>query len=154
METGEYHMKIISHRGNLNGPFPEKENTAAYILKALKVFEVEVDVWYDEIAGLYLGHDEPGQQIGVNFLLENREKLWVHCKNIEALELLKDLNVNCFGHNLDEFVLTSKGHIFTYPHSSQSESSIIVDLCADCAGEDLHGFGVCTDYPNKFHEKN
>ena len=50
-------MKLISHRGNLRGPEPLKENTLDHILSALRFFEVEIDV-SAQSKKLYLGHDE------------------------------------------------------------------------------------------------
>ena len=36
----------ISHRGNLTGPIPEKENTVDYINDAIhQGFDVEIDIW-------------------------------------------------------------------------------------------------------------
>jgi len=52
-------MKFISHRGNLTGPNPERENHPSYILEATaNGFEVEIDLWYEN-GKLILGHDEP-----------------------------------------------------------------------------------------------
>jgi hypothetical protein len=52
-------MILISHRGNLNGPNPERENHPDYIWEALRAgFEVEIDVWWVE-GKFKLGHDEP-----------------------------------------------------------------------------------------------
>ena len=40
-----YRMILISHRGNLEGKNPEKENSPIYVLQALsKGFDVEVDI--------------------------------------------------------------------------------------------------------------
>ena len=52
-------MKLISHRGNLNGPNKERENHPDYIWEALQAgYEVEIDVWW--VDGKFkLGHDEP-----------------------------------------------------------------------------------------------
>ena len=56
-------MRLISHRGNLNGPNPERENHPDYIQDALwQRYDVEVDVWGIEgeyQMELWLGHDEP-----------------------------------------------------------------------------------------------
>ncbi len=42
-------MKIISHRGNLEGRIETKENNPDYIKKALQFFDVEIDLWlYDQ----------------------------------------------------------------------------------------------------------
>ena len=39
-------MKLVSHRGNINGPNPEMENDPRYVENTLaKGFSVEVDVW-------------------------------------------------------------------------------------------------------------
>jgi hypothetical protein len=52
-------MILISHRGNLNGPNPERENHPDYIWEALRAgYEVEIDVWWVE-GKFKLGHDEP-----------------------------------------------------------------------------------------------
>ena len=50
-------MKIISHRGNLNGPESETENSPKKIEEALKLgYECEIDVWYQ--SGIFtLCHD-------------------------------------------------------------------------------------------------
>ena len=52
-------MVLISHRGNLTGSNPERENSQTYIQEALnKGFNVEVDVWVVNNQ-IYLGHDAP-----------------------------------------------------------------------------------------------
>ena len=57
--------RFISHRGNIDGRDPEKENTEEYIDTARMLgFDVEIDVW--KIAdSLYLGHDYPQALIKV-----------------------------------------------------------------------------------------
>ena len=52
-------MKFIAHRGNLNGPEPDKENSITQIKKCIELgFDVEIDlrVINEE---LWLGHDQP-----------------------------------------------------------------------------------------------
>ena len=40
-------MYLISHRGNVNGKNPDRENSPLYIKAALTLgYDVEVDVWY------------------------------------------------------------------------------------------------------------
>ena len=58
-------MKLIAHRGNINGPDPSKENTPEYIEQAIaQGFDVEVDVRYSPLhSKLYLGHDEPDYKV-------------------------------------------------------------------------------------------
>ena len=52
-------MKLISHRGNLEGPNPERENHPDYIYEAIQAgYDVEIDIWF--VDGKFkLGHDEP-----------------------------------------------------------------------------------------------
>ena len=56
-------MKLISHRGNIKGPNPYRENTPTYIDCAIgNGYDVEIDV--RSIDGeLWLGHDEPQYKI-------------------------------------------------------------------------------------------
>ena len=99
-------MILISHRGNTNGPNPEKENHPDYITKALSEgYDVEVDVWYVN-GGFYLGHDKPQYKTNKIFLSNNH--LWVHCKNVEALNQFRfDSSINYFWHENDTVALTS-----------------------------------------------
>jgi hypothetical protein len=143
-------MKIISHRGNLNGPDKESENTPSQILLAIqKGFDVEIDFWSEDNR-LFLGHDYPQHEIPIDFLRDNKDHLWIHCKNLEALESLKHFlsDSNFFWHQSDDFTLTSNGYIWTYPGKQTTSNSVIVDLeetpkvYKDC-------FGICTDYPEE-----
>ena len=79
-------MRLISHRGNINGPRPEKENEPAYIQGAIALgYDVEIDVW--NIGGnWFLGHDEPTYSIDIEFLKD--ERLLCHAKNLPALHRL------------------------------------------------------------------
>jgi hypothetical protein len=83
-------MILISHRGNINGRFESWENEPTYIDKAISEgYEVEVDVWYkDKI--LWLGHDKPDFGIDFRWVRDRISKLWVHCKNVEAILYFKD----------------------------------------------------------------
>ena len=79
-------MILISHRGNINGKIPSKENTLEYIQSAIDLnFNVEVDVWVID-GDIYLGHDGPqkDQKIEIDFL--RQKEIWCHAKNIDALE--------------------------------------------------------------------
>jgi len=138
-------MKIISHRGNLNGPNNFYENTFESIQKVLNYnFDVEIDVWYLN-KKWFLGHDEPLEQIDISFLENN--KLWCHAKNLNALNLmLENKKIHCFWHQTDDFTITSKRFIWTYPQKDTCKNSIIVlqnkndKIPSKC-------FGICTDYP-------
>lgn len=146
--------KIISHRANLNGPDKTNENTLQSITKALDLgFDVEVDVWYEDRI-LYIGHDYEDKKFYKNlleFLLNNSSKLWIHCKNIEALIHLQIFrNLNLFGHDFDNYVLTSNGGIFCKPGYPSNKGAIIVmpEMAPVYKKEDFDNcYGVVSDYP-------
>ena len=77
-------MKAISHRGNIKGPVPDKENRPSYIDCAIgNGYDVEIDV--RSIDGeLWLGHDEPQYKVEHKWLWIRRKNLWIHCKNLQA----------------------------------------------------------------------
>ena len=137
-------MKIISHRGNLNGRNLSTENSLPAINIALyHRFDVEIDVWYKN-NNWYLGHDKPQYIVDERFL-ENK-KLWCHAKNLDALNLMiKNKKIHSFWHQNDDFTLTSKNYIWTYPNKDASANSIIVlknlkdKIPKKC-------FGICTDF--------
>ena len=136
-------MKKISHRGNIFGK-SEKENEPSYILNALSQdFDVEIDVWVAN-GMLWLGHDYPTYPCTIDFLSAHQDRLWIHCKNIEALSLLISYkNLNVFWHQNDDHTLTSKGYIWTYPGKPITNNSVIVDL--DLEYGTKNAFGVCSD---------
>jgi len=143
-------MILISHRGNINGRIPSKENEPSYIRDAIYLgYDVEVDVWYNNNT-FWLGHDNPEYQIGLYFLLENADKLWCHAKNIEALVRMKKENdINCFWHQEDDITLTSKGYIWAYPGKQPIKNSIAV--MPEIYNDDLGNcIGICSDYISNY----
>lgn len=123
-------MKLIAHRGNIDGPNPLEENNPEYIEEAIKNgFDVEVDIWFSlRTKKFFLGHDKPEYQIDVFWLVKNINKLWIHCKNIEALyEFSSNMSeYNYFWHDTDKYTLTSKKYIWTYPGQPYTPKSIMV----------------------------
>jgi hypothetical protein len=111
-------MILISHRGNISGPNPEQENHPEYITEALKQgYDVEIDVWFKDNKFM-LGHDEPQYEFPFELIDQAYPKLWIHCKNIDALSKLNELDpngskVNYFWHENDLGVLTSKSYIWS-----------------------------------------
>ena len=151
-------MKLIAHRGNIDGPDYSKENNPDYIEQAISQgFDVEIDLRYSSLdKNLYLGHDEPTYKINWFWLGKYKDYLWIHCKNIEALYEFSHgtSGFNYFWHQNDDYTLTSRNYIWTYPGKPYTSKSVIVmpewnknvnefvDLRAyDC-------FGVCSDYIN------
>lgn len=140
-------MILISHRGNINGRFESYENEPNYIdLTLKKGYEVEIDVWYKD-GHLWLGHDKPQYGITLEWINKRKSKLWIHCKNIEAIEYFNSLCDACnyFWHQEDTLTLTSKGYIWVYPGKQPVKNSIAVmpELFND---ETSHCLGICSDY--------
>lgn len=137
-------MKIISHRGNLNGKNIELENRPDYILEAInKGFDVEIDLRVKDNQ-LFLGHDIPQYKIDQDFLETNKDSLWIHCKEIEALKKIKNIKgLNYFSHHRDDFVLTSLNYVWAMSYIDYDDA-IKVDLNATmCKSSQL---GICTDF--------
>jgi hypothetical protein len=140
-------MILISHRGNLTGPNSCLENHPDSILKALNFgYDCEIDVW--KIDGqFFLGHDEPQYKIEKQFFFENTG-LWIHCKNFEALEDLSfciDLPNNVFFHDKDDYTLTTKGVIWTYPGKKVGKNCVIVNFNKEKPTYDQIK-GLCSDW--------
>jgi len=142
-------MYLISHRGNTQGPLPEKENQPLYIRETLALgFDVEIDVWYVDNL-FYLGHDSPDYPVTVSFL--KQDKLWLHAKNHAALIKLLDLGLHVFSHNIDDVVLTSRGIPWAYPGKPIYKSICVMPELANYTTEELKSsLGICSDFIVKF----
>jgi hypothetical protein len=139
-------MKFISHRGNISGRDIENENLPSRIEECLSLgFDVEIDVW--RVNGVFLlGHDAPEHRVPVSFL--QRERIWCHAKNIEALSVLvSDPKVHCFWHQEDDYTITSRGFVWVYPGKNLSDGSVcVMPERSDYSYEQLRSCaGICSD---------
>ena len=142
---------IISHRGNIDGKNELLENSPDYIDKAIsKGFDVEIDLWIDRSSKIFLGHDEPQYEIDMLWLEDRKNKLWIHCKNIDAVVFFNNTkNFHYFWHQNDDITLTSKSYIWAYPGKQPIQNSIAVmpeifeDNISNC-------LGICTDFPIRY----
>lgn len=144
-------MKLIAHRGNINGRLPDAENRLTYIQKALGLgYDVEVDV-RSLNRKLYLGHDFPIDIIRSEFIIDNIDKLWIHCKNIDAVLYMERFScANFFYHEKDAISMTSTGYLWTYSGQILTPKSI-------CVLPENNNFqigervaGICSDYIGMF----
>ena len=150
-------MKLIAHRGNINGPNPKVENHPDYIQNALnKGYDVEVDIWYiKKNSQLFFGHDEPKYPIELTENLINNDKIWWHTKNLEALEYCINIGPNIipnfFWHQEDDFTITSNGYIWTYPNKHLTKHSICV--LPEIFNQKVPKYvaGICSDYISDYH---
>lgn len=153
-------MKIIAHRGNIDGPIPSLENNPSQIDACIGLgFDAEVDLRTIN-SNLYLNHDNLNElyKIDYNWLLKRKNALWIHCKDFESLARLikhdQDNELNYFYHESDSYTLTSKNIIWSYPDNKCNNRSIMLDFeLTKFNTKQETPFGVCTDYPLKLKNK-
>ncbi len=140
-------MYLISHRGNLDGSNPEKENDPEYLNIAIqKGFAVEVDVRFENNK-FFLGHDFNQYEIKENFLLN--KNVWCHAKTYDALFALDKIKAHYFWHQNDDYTITSSGYLWTYPGKKLLKKSICV-LPENANYEKIDCMGICSDFIQKF----
>ena len=141
-------MKYISHRGNINGPNPDRENDPIYIFEALaQGYDVEIDVWVTNNSMVMLGHDSPMHSVNKKML--QIPGLWCHAKNIEALNFMLEEKVpNCFWHQGDDYAITSQGYLWTYPGKKPYPNSICIGDPAFYSKQSI--YGICSDEIGEF----
>jgi hypothetical protein len=155
-------MKLIAHRGLVDGPNSLTENSPQQIEWALSAgFDSEIDVWYVD-GSWWLGHDQPQYNTNLGFLSDSR--LWIHAKNDGAAFALLDLTrgghkLNFFWHDKDERTLTSMGFWWTFPKQSLGPLSVAVmpEWHVDPTALKLWTqqqtcFAVCSDFVGKIKE--
>lgn len=139
-------MIYIAHRGNVFGRMESRENEPSYIDEAISGgYDVEIDVW---VRGnlMFLGHDEPKYEIDFRWIRDRISKLWVHCKNVEAMTYFNgcSYDVNYFWHEKDKLTLTSKNYMWVFPGNQPIKNSIAV--IPEKYDDNIdHCIGICTD---------
>jgi hypothetical protein len=144
-------MKLISHRGNIKEPTPNRENSPSYIDIALSSgYDVEIDIRFINNK-FYLGHDNPEYQVSELWLEKRKTNLWIHCKDLDSATQLSH-NVNNFMYfcrTSDPYVLTSNGFIWVHDLNLNISNKTIIPLLGL---NDINMFknkipyAVCTDY--------
>jgi hypothetical protein len=145
-------MIIISHRGNLYGPNSTYENSQDAIEYALRCgYHVEIDLWHIYDDDLYLGHTHPEHNVAPSFLKSNMDRLWIHCKNLGAMDwCITHKMTHAFSHDRDDYVFTTSSYVWRYPnHALNISANTIVCLPENCELETIPDTcaGICTDYP-------
>ena len=141
-------MILISHRGNIDRIVFKRENTQLYIQEAIVLgYDVEVDVWCLDNT-FWLGHDEPQYKVDIVWLLNRKDKLWVHCKNFEALTELIDTELRVFYHQKEDYTIISDKHIWAHNLNNVDDKCIIPMLSRDdlMNWTPVEVYGICSDY--------
>lgn len=146
-------MIYISHRGNINGRLSEYENRPSYVERAIKMgYDVEIDIRFID-GELFLGHDEPQYKIDISWIDNLSNRLWVHCKNVEAISFFNKhgYDINYFWHEKDTVTLTSKNYIWAFPGKQSIKNSIAV--LPEIFNDDIIGcIGICSDYIKNYKQ--
>ena len=142
-------MILISHRGNIEGSKPEKENDPRYVEDAISFgFDVEIDLWVVDNE-IYLGHNEPKYKVNLEWLNDRVDKLWVHCKSVDSLSWISKTELHYFWHENDTLTLTSKNFLWTYPGKQPILNSISV--MPEINNDDITKcLGVCSDFISNY----
>lgn len=138
-------MKLISHRGNLKGKNPNRENSPSYIDEAIDLgYEVEIDVWVEQNL-IFLGHDAGNYYVDLEWLEVRKSNLWLHAKNKEALIFFMQTDFNFFFHDSDLATITSKGYVWVFPGQQPIPGSIAV--LPEIYQDEVHSnIGICSDF--------
>lgn len=141
-------MLIIAHKGNLTGPSVH-ENEPDYLAHAIDSgFIAEADIWAAG-SNLFFGHDGPQYEVPPDYIKRYGQGTIFHCKNLDALDFLRNSNQHFFWHQEDDYALTSYGYIWVYPGKTAKNTIhyIIVNPHAIDLPIDLRNVaGICTDY--------
>jgi len=145
----------------LHGPDALLQNHPTQISRALGLgYDVEIDLW--RVDGRWvLGHDEPEHDVSFDQLRDPR--LWIHCKNVEALHELRASNseLQYFWHENDLITLTSKLIMWTYFGKPETKHAMAVCVMPEVTypWHDVvdmavakEWYGMCTDYPERLRE--
>jgi hypothetical protein len=146
-------MKLISHRGNIRGSVQHMENKPSYIDTAISAgYDVEIDIRYINDK-FYLGHDNPEYEVDLIWLEKRKDKLWLHCKDLESANKLQNLQdiknpFMFFCHSSDPYVLTSNGFIWVHDLKLNLTNKSIIPLMTKEEIKSFDGnevYAICTD---------
>ncbi len=137
----------------MDGINESMENCPEYVIESISQgYDVEIDV-HIKNGNIFLGHDKPQHEVGPIFLKKFSPSLWCHAKTALALKMLIKMDMNCFFHETDAVVLTSKKYLWTYPGAELVKGAIAVlpeihnDNIEECAG-------VCSDFVKRYKERS
>lgn len=148
-------MRFIAHRGLMDGPNKETENTPEQIERALQAgFNVEVDVWYVD-GKWFTGHNNARYEVSLDWL--KNKNFWLHCKNPEAFEQMTYMSpqLHYFWHAIDEYTLTSANIPWVYPNKYLFKTAVCVlpeDFMDIKDTHKLDVYGICSDYIREIRE--
>lgn len=108
-------MYFISNKGNVSGINESRESTEKYIEEAMKQgYDVKIDLWSIDDR-LFLGNHIPKYETDKDWIYKWTRKLWIHCKNIDALYFCFECHAHSFWQEYDDYTITTEGMIWARP---------------------------------------
>tara|TARA_B100000424_G_C22683458_1_gene374171 strand:- start:54 stop:512 length:459 start_codon:yes stop_codon:yes gene_type:complete len=148
-------MILISHRGNVDVVNVEKENTKSYIQEAIDLgYDVEIDVRYVDNK-FWLGHDKADYEVELEWLIERKNNLWIHCKNFESLSELLQTDLKVFYHLKEDYTIISDKHIWAHNLENINKKCIIplINKVDILKWKPTPVYGICSDYVGLLNNK-
>ena len=151
-------MILISHRGNVDMVNLERENTKSYIQEAIDLgYDVEIDVRYIDNK-FWLGHDKADYVVELEWLLDRKNNLWIHCKNFLALSKLIDTNLRIFYHQHENHTIIGNTKvIWSHDIDEANYQSIIplIDMESVNCFKNFKNkyYGICSDFIKQVEDK-
>ena len=148
-------MRLISHRGNVSGPNLENENKPSFIQTAIdEGYDVEVDVRLLD-AGLYLGHDNPDYPVELEWLVARKDRLWIHTKNFQAMNLLIEHDLKVFYHQTEKHAVIGNTRFIWSCDLTEATERSVIPLIGEEETEKykdviMNFYAVCSDYIRRF----
>ena len=143
-------MRLIAHRGNTHGRKLDLENKPIQVEACASLgYDIEVDLRFVE-GCLFLGHDTPDHEVSFSWMESLSDRLWVHCKNHEALDFMFGSNFNYFWHDTDDYTITSKGFVWAYPGKRIVKNCIAVMPESWAESKYLSCKGICSDLISEY----
>ena len=111
-------------------------------------FFVEIDLRYSK-SRLFLGHDNAENEVDQNWILERKQNLYIHAKDLKTIQYLHSLGseLNFFFHAEDGCTITSRGEIWVHPRAYPIADAIFVmpEYFGFEIKDMLQCTGICTD---------
>ncbi len=97
----------------------------------------------------FLGHDKPQYEIEFCFLF--KEHLWIHAKNFDAFNGLKGFALNYFWHQTDDYTITSRNIVWTFPGKSVPKHGVALLFEKDMEIPECSA--ICVDHVIHYNER-
>jgi hypothetical protein len=145
-------MIYISHRGNIDGVISSRENSLDYIQEAIdRGYDVEIDLRMKD-GTPYLGHDYAEYPVSEQWLVDRKDRLWIHIKEYAALQwILPRLGLTYFCHQSDAYTLVSNGKVWCHDWTNPMNEHCVIPLITlqdveayDVSLGKMHA--ICSDY--------